>query len=94
MSSVIAVSKGEMEVKAIKARAEADSKILIATAEANALQEVCDALSEFGLDPSDYMVSLKFIEAFTAIASQVLRGRAASAARSRRAPRPTSSPSG
>lgn len=71
MSSVIAVSKGEMEVKAIKARAEADSKILIATAEANALQEVCDALSEFGLDPSDYMISLKFIDAFTAIASQV-----------------------
>eukprot|EP01048_Picozoa_sp_COSAG05_P005510 COSAG05_NODE_329_length_11294_cov_59.570076_1_plen_341_part_00 len=70
MASVIAVSNGEMEVKTIKAKAEADSKILIASAEANALKEVCGALADFGLDPSDYMVSLKYIEAFTAIATE------------------------
>ena len=69
MAAVIAVSKGDMEVKKIKAKAQADSKILIAKAEATAIGEVGEALSEFGIDPSDYMVSLKYVDAFTKLGS-------------------------
>lgn len=69
MAAVIAVSKGEMEVKKIKAKAQADSKVLIAKAEATALGEVGEALGEFGIDPSDYMVSLKYVETLTRVGS-------------------------
>jgi len=73
MSAVIAISKGQMEVKKIKAKAEADSKLLIAAAEAEALEDVGGSLNDFGLDPSDYMVSIKYIEAFQSIAKGAKR---------------------
>merc|ERR1712093_44401 len=60
MSAVIAISKGQMEVKKIKAEAEA-------------LEDVGGSLNDFGLDPSDYMVSIKYIEAFQSIAKGAKR---------------------
>jgi len=68
MTSMIAQSKGEMEVTIIRAKALADAKVIIAQAEAQAVTDIGDALKDFKIDPTDYLVGTKYMEAFSSIA--------------------------
>eukprot|EP00708_Paratrimastix_pyriformis_P003040 GAFH01001805.1.p1 GENE.GAFH01001805.1~~GAFH01001805.1.p1 ORF type:complete len:361 (+),score=146.20 GAFH01001805.1:164-1084(+) len=66
----IAVSKGQQQVKIIAARALAESKVLIAKAEADSVRIVGEALREYGVDPVQYLCALKYIDAFSDVATR------------------------
>ncbi|KAJ5071643.1 stomatin-like protein 2 [Anaeramoeba ignava] len=60
---LIALSKGAQQVAILRAKGEADSKILIAEAEGQSLRIISEALSDYGADPTQYILSIKYLEA-------------------------------
>jgi len=71
--SMIAVSKGEQQVSVIAAKGQGDAKVLKANAEAEAIRVVSTSLKEFSLEPTQYLIGLKYIETFTNIALQATK---------------------
>lgn len=59
-----AISKGTQRTKEIIAKGKSDARKTIAQAEAKALQIVGDAVQEFGVSPSQYLIALRYIETF------------------------------
>lgn len=69
-TAMIAVSRGEQQVAVIKAKARADSRLLKANAEADAVRIIAEALDGFDVDPTQYLIALKYIEAIKMIAAR------------------------
>ncbi len=68
--AAITVSKGEEQEKIIRAKGVSDAKLIVAGAEAEALKMVAAELKAFkGMDATQYMIGLKYIEAFSRIVS-------------------------
>ena len=67
---MIALSKGEQQVAVLRAKSIADAKVMVAGAEAEAIKVVGASLSEFGVDPTLYLIGLKYLEAFTEIGAR------------------------
>jgi regulator of protease activity HflC (stomatin/prohibitin superfamily) len=67
--STIARATGDKQVTTIRAQGQADARRLIARAEADAVRVIAGALQEYGVDPTAYMVGLKYIDSMTALAS-------------------------
>lgn len=67
--SAIALATGEKQVTFIRAQGQADARKLIARAEADAVRIIASALQEFGVDPTAYMMGLKYIDSLTSLAS-------------------------
>eukprot|EP00455_Lapot_gusevi_P008945 TRINITY_DN1395_c0_g1_i1.p2 TRINITY_DN1395_c0_g1~~TRINITY_DN1395_c0_g1_i1.p2 ORF type:complete len:339 (+),score=140.40 TRINITY_DN1395_c0_g1_i1:70-1086(+) len=66
--SKIAISKGEQKVTVLATKGTADARVSLARAEAQALQIVSEALREYGIDATQYMIGLKYIEALLELA--------------------------
>eukprot|EP00003_Mantamonas_plastica_P014398 TRINITY_DN24_c0_g1_i2.p1 TRINITY_DN24_c0_g1~~TRINITY_DN24_c0_g1_i2.p1 ORF type:complete len:238 (-),score=76.26 TRINITY_DN24_c0_g1_i2:267-980(-) len=66
--SVIAISKGEQRVSILRATGYSEAKVIMATAEAQALTTISESLSHYGIDPTQYMVGLKYIETLSNLA--------------------------
>ncbi len=62
--SQILIAEGDREAKIKRAQGEAQSKILIAEAEAKAIKEVSKAVESTGTDPAQYLLTVKYINAF------------------------------
>jgi len=71
--SVIAISKGEQQVSIIAAKGYADAKVLKANAESEAIKIIGGPLREFNVDPTQYLVGLKYLETFTSLATQAVK---------------------
>ena len=59
-----AFATGESKVSVISAKGKADSKLLLAKAQADAVQIIGESLIEFGINPTHYLIGMKYVEAF------------------------------
>jgi regulator of protease activity HflC (stomatin/prohibitin superfamily) len=66
--AAISMAQGTARVEVIEATAKAKARELLAQAEGDALREVARSLDEFGEDSTRFMIGLKYIEAFRALA--------------------------
>jgi regulator of protease activity HflC (stomatin/prohibitin superfamily) len=66
--SAIAISTGEKQVTITRAQGQADARRLVARAEADAVRIVAAALQEYGVDPTQYIIGMKYIDAITSMA--------------------------
>ncbi|HNW81298.1 MAG TPA: SPFH domain-containing protein [bacterium] len=62
-------AEGMKESNILKAQGEAQAKITVAQAEAEAIRQIADAIKETKMDPAQYLVALKYIEALSAMTS-------------------------
>ncbi len=65
--SQILVAEGDKEAKITRAEGEASAKIKVAEAEAQAIREVSSAVKSTGTDPAQYLLAVKYIQAFNEI---------------------------
>jgi regulator of protease activity HflC (stomatin/prohibitin superfamily) len=68
--SIIAVATGEQQVEVLRAKGLADSRVLIAKAEADAVGIIAESLKEFGVNPTAYLIALRYVETFLAVSTQ------------------------
>lgn len=68
--SMIALSKGEQQVSIITAKGHADSKVIKANSEAEAIRIIAGALREFDVDPTSYLIALRYIDTFSNLSLQ------------------------
>lgn len=66
--SMISLSKGEQQVSIITSKGHSDAKVIKANAESEAIRIVAGALKDFKIDPTDYLIGVKYIETFTQVA--------------------------
>lgn len=67
---LIAEAEGEKQSQVLRAKGEAEAKLAIANAEAESLRMLNEALTSSAVNPAQYMVALKYVEAMKEIASQ------------------------
>ncbi len=65
--SKILVAEGDKEAKITRAEGEARSKLLVAEAEGEAIRKIADAVSTTDTDPAQYILAMKYIQAFNEI---------------------------
>ncbi|EGC28759.1 hypothetical protein DICPUDRAFT_85167 [Dictyostelium purpureum] len=73
----ISISKGKQQVLIISARAQAESKIIQAQAEAESIKIIGDALKEYNIEPTQFIIGMKYINTIKDMAKkskQVLLG--------------------
>lgn len=63
----IRVAEGEKQAKIARAEGEAQSKLLVADAERKSIQLIAEAVKGSGVDPAQYQVALKYVQAFAEI---------------------------
>ena len=68
MQSAVAMASGESRVAVLRAKGLADARKLIADAEAKSVTAIASVLQEYGVNPTEYMIGLHYIETFTEIA--------------------------
>ena len=68
--SVKAISTGEMQVRSLTAKGQSEAKTIIAEAEGKSISIISDALKDFDVDVSQYIVGLRYIETFKVIAQK------------------------
>jgi len=68
--SVIALAKGQQQVKLILAKAQSDSKLIVAQAEADGLTMISEALGDTAVDPTQYLIGLRYIDTLVRIAQK------------------------
>ncbi|MCK8825950.1 SPFH domain-containing protein [Fuchsiella alkaliacetigena] len=68
--SSINEAQGEKEAQILRAQAEKEARLRIAEGEAKAIKKIADALSEYDSDPAQYLIALKYIEAFKDLADK------------------------
>jgi regulator of protease activity HflC (stomatin/prohibitin superfamily) len=74
LNEAVYLAQGEQRKAVIMSRGVADSKLIIANAEAQALKTLGDALAAVDdIDPAQYMMALKYVEALSAVASSAGR---------------------
>lgn len=66
--SVKAISSGEMQVRSLTAKGNSEARTIIAEAEGKAISIIADALQDFDVDVSQYIVGLRYIETFRVLA--------------------------
>lgn len=66
--AAVALATGERQVAILRSQGLADARRLIARAEADAVRIIGGALSEFGVDPTQYVIATKYIDSLTASA--------------------------
>jgi len=66
--SVKALSMGKMQVRSLTAKGDSEARIIVAEAEGQAISIIADALKEFDVDVSQYIVGLRYIETFKVLA--------------------------
>lgn len=66
--SQIALATGDKQVSTVRAQGQADARKLLARAEADAIRIIAAALQEFGVDPTGYIIGMKYIDALTSLA--------------------------
>ncbi|KAM9997289.1 hypothetical protein ACTFIZ_006658 [Dictyostelium cf. discoideum] len=66
----ISLSRGRQQVLIISARAEAESKIIEAQAEADSIKIIGDALKEFNIEPTQYIIGTKYIHTLISMAKK------------------------
>ncbi|EAL70065.1 hypothetical protein DDB_G0274345 [Dictyostelium discoideum AX4] len=66
----ISLSRGRQQVLIISARAEAESKIIEAQAEADSIKIIGDALKEFNIEPTQYIIGTKYITTLISMAKK------------------------
>lgn len=66
--AAIALATGDRQVAIVKAQGLADARRLIARAEADSVRIVAGALSEYGVDATEYVLATKYIDSITAMA--------------------------
>ena len=64
----INAAEAEKQANILKAEGEARAKVLQAEAEAAAIRNIADAVSDRGADPVNYLLAVKYIEAFKEVA--------------------------
>ncbi len=62
--SQVLVAEGDKDAKIARAEGEARSKLLVAEAEAAAIHMIMDAIKTTKTDPAQYMLAMKYINAF------------------------------
>lgn len=65
----IAMASGTQRATVLRAKGTADARVNIARAEAEAISIVHDALKDYGVNAASYLLALRYIETFSAIAS-------------------------
>ncbi|MCF7918354.1 MAG: SPFH/Band 7/PHB domain protein [Candidatus Cloacimonetes bacterium] len=65
--SQVLVAEGDKEAKIARAEGEAQSKLLVAQAEAEAISKIMSAVKTTATDPAQYMLAMKYINAFAEI---------------------------
>jgi regulator of protease activity HflC (stomatin/prohibitin superfamily) len=68
--AAIAISNGEAAVMRLKAEGVAKSKELLADAEARAVETVASMLQLCGVEPTQYLIAMRYLEAFSQMARQ------------------------
>ncbi len=66
---MVAEADGHRQESILQATGEADAKLQIASAEAKSIQMICEALGTDTAKASQYLLGLKYIEAFKSLAS-------------------------
>ncbi|KAN0018543.1 hypothetical protein ACTFIU_011161 [Dictyostelium citrinum] len=66
----ISLSRGRQQVLIISARAEAESKIIEAQAEADSIKIIGEALKEFNIEPTQYIIGTKYINTLISMAKK------------------------
>jgi len=66
--SAIALATGDKQVAVVRAQAAADVRRLIARAEADSVRLIAAVLTEFGVDPTQYIIGMKYIDALAQLA--------------------------
>lgn len=66
--SMITISKGEQQATMLRAKSRGEAKLLLAKAEAEATKILGKELAEFGVDPTQYLIGLRYIESLQACA--------------------------
>lgn len=67
---LIAEAEGEKQSKILKSAGEAEAMVRVAQAEAKAIELINKALSADNVDPAQYMIAIKYVDALKDIASQ------------------------
>lgn len=63
----IRVAEGEKQAKIARAEGEAQSKLLVADAERKSIELIAEAVKGSEVDPAQYQVALKYVQAFAQI---------------------------
>lgn len=67
-TSAIALATGDKQVTVIRTQGQADARRLIARAEADSVRIIASALQEYGVDPTQYIIGMKYIESLSSMA--------------------------
>mmetsp|Transcript_5232 Transcript_5232/g.12991 ORF Transcript_5232/g.12991 Transcript_5232/m.12991 type:complete len:264 (-) Transcript_5232:206-997(-) len=68
--AAIAISMGEASVKRLHAEGQAKSKEVLADAEAKSVEALSATLTLFGVEPTQYIVGLRYLETFLLVAQK------------------------
>lgn len=68
--SKVLVAEGDKEAKITRAEGEGRSKLIVAEAEAEAIKKIADAVMKTQTDPAQYLLAIKYINAFNEIVKQ------------------------
>ena len=65
--SEIALATGAAQVTVQNAKGKAQSRVLVAQAEADAVEIISKELAPFGVNPTHYLIGLRYIDTFTQV---------------------------
>mmetsp|Transcript_11346 Transcript_11346/g.33644 ORF Transcript_11346/g.33644 Transcript_11346/m.33644 type:complete len:333 (+) Transcript_11346:99-1097(+) len=66
--AAIAISNGEAAVQRLRAEGAAKSKEVLADAEARSVETLAQVLKMFGVEPTQYLIGVRYLETFLAVA--------------------------
>ena len=69
----IALAKGAARAKVLRAKGQADMRRLLANAEANAVETVAAAVAPFGVNPTHYLIAVRYVETFLKVAASATK---------------------
>ncbi len=68
--SAIMVAEGSKKSKILEAEGKAEARLLVAEAEKKSIDLIAQAMKQTSMDPAQYQIALKYIEAFQTIVKQ------------------------
>jgi regulator of protease activity HflC (stomatin/prohibitin superfamily) len=68
--SSIRVAEGNKKSKVLEAEGKAEARLLVAEAEKKSIDLIAQAMKQTSMDPAQYQIALKYIEAFQTIVKQ------------------------
>lgn len=73
MQAAIAVATGEEKAMVVHAKGTADARLIVAKAEAEAIRILASSLKDLSVDPSQFLVGVKYLECFKHIAAHAAK---------------------